>query len=71
MLENIGAGEGIRTLDPNLGKVVLYTRGCVAARDRSGRKAEWTESLADHPIARPIERTGHVHRATFKPLTKG
>ena len=22
--ENIGAGEGIRTLDPNLGKVVLY-----------------------------------------------
>jgi len=49
---------------------VLYTRGCVAARDRSGRKAEWTESLADHPIARPIERTGHVHRATFKPLTK-
>ena len=21
---NIGAGEGIRTLDPNLGKVVLY-----------------------------------------------
>ncbi len=23
-LENTGAGEGIRTLDPNLGKVVLY-----------------------------------------------
>ena len=23
-LENFGAGEGIRTLDPNLGKVVLY-----------------------------------------------
>jgi hypothetical protein len=23
-LENSGAGEGIRTLDPNLGKVVLY-----------------------------------------------
>ena len=23
-LEKIGAGEGIRTLDPNLGKVVLY-----------------------------------------------
>ena len=22
--EEIGAGEGIRTLDPNLGKVVLY-----------------------------------------------
>ena len=22
--ENSGAGEGIRTLDPNLGKVVLY-----------------------------------------------
>jgi len=22
--ENLGAGEGIRTLDPNLGKVVLY-----------------------------------------------
>ncbi len=22
--EKIGAGEGIRTLDPNLGKVVLY-----------------------------------------------
>ena len=22
--ENTGAGEGIRTLDPNLGKVVLY-----------------------------------------------
>jgi hypothetical protein len=22
--EHIGAGEGIRTLDPNLGKVVLY-----------------------------------------------
>ena len=22
--EDIGAGEGIRTLDPNLGKVVLY-----------------------------------------------
>jgi hypothetical protein len=22
--ENFGAGEGIRTLDPNLGKVVLY-----------------------------------------------
>ena len=22
--ERIGAGEGIRTLDPNLGKVVLY-----------------------------------------------
>ena len=21
---NVGAGEGIRTLDPNLGKVVLY-----------------------------------------------
>jgi hypothetical protein len=21
---NLGAGEGIRTLDPNLGKVVLY-----------------------------------------------
>ena len=24
MYGNIGAGEGIRTLDPNLGKVVLY-----------------------------------------------
>jgi hypothetical protein len=24
LLENFGAGEGIRTLDPNLGKVVLY-----------------------------------------------
>jgi hypothetical protein len=24
ILEKIGAGEGIRTLDPNLGKVVLY-----------------------------------------------
>jgi|HubBroStandDraft_4_1064222.scaffolds.fasta_scaffold61905_2 hypothetical protein len=23
-LGNLGAGEGIRTLDPNLGKVVLY-----------------------------------------------
>ncbi len=23
-LRNFGAGEGIRTLDPNLGKVVLY-----------------------------------------------
>ena len=23
-LEETGAGEGIRTLDPNLGKVVLY-----------------------------------------------
>lgn len=23
-LEEIGAGEAIRTLDPNLGKVVLY-----------------------------------------------
>jgi hypothetical protein len=23
-LKNIGAGEGIRTLDPDLGKVVLY-----------------------------------------------
>ncbi len=23
-LKNSGAGEGIRTLDPNLGKVVLY-----------------------------------------------
>jgi len=23
-LSNFGAGEGIRTLDPNLGKVVLY-----------------------------------------------
>ena len=23
-LETLGAGEGIRTLDPNLGKVVLY-----------------------------------------------
>jgi hypothetical protein len=23
-LINLGAGEGIRTLDPNLGKVVLY-----------------------------------------------
>ena len=23
-LEKFGAGEGIRTLDPNLGKVVLY-----------------------------------------------
>jgi hypothetical protein len=23
-LKKIGAGEGIRTLDPNLGKVVLY-----------------------------------------------
>ncbi len=23
-LREIGAGEGIRTLDPNLGKVVLY-----------------------------------------------
>lgn len=23
-LENFGAGEGIRTLDPDLGKVVLY-----------------------------------------------
>ena len=22
--EDIGAGEGIRTLDPNLGKVMLY-----------------------------------------------
>jgi hypothetical protein len=22
--EGLGAGEGIRTLDPNLGKVVLY-----------------------------------------------
>ena len=24
LLEEIGAGEGIRTLDPDLGKVVLY-----------------------------------------------
>ena len=24
LLRNFGAGEGIRTLDPNLGKVVLY-----------------------------------------------
>ena len=24
LLENFGAGEEIRTLDPNLGKVVLY-----------------------------------------------
>ncbi len=24
MFEKTGAGEGIRTLDPNLGKVVLY-----------------------------------------------
>jgi hypothetical protein len=24
ILENSGAGEGIRTLDPDLGKVVLY-----------------------------------------------
>jgi hypothetical protein len=24
MFRNFGAGEGIRTLDPNLGKVVLY-----------------------------------------------
>jgi hypothetical protein len=24
LIEGIGAGEGIRTLDPNLGKVVLY-----------------------------------------------
>ena len=24
VLEESGAGEGIRTLDPNLGKVVLY-----------------------------------------------
>jgi hypothetical protein len=24
MIEDFGAGEGIRTLDPNLGKVVLY-----------------------------------------------
>jgi hypothetical protein len=24
LVENFGAGEGIRTLDPNLGKVVLY-----------------------------------------------
>ena len=24
LLEKTGAGEGIRTLDPNLGKVVLY-----------------------------------------------
>ncbi len=24
LLKKIGAGEGIRTLDPNLGKVVLY-----------------------------------------------
>ena len=24
LLLRIGAGEGIRTLDPNLGKVVLY-----------------------------------------------
>jgi hypothetical protein len=24
MGRNFGAGEGIRTLDPNLGKVVLY-----------------------------------------------
>jgi hypothetical protein len=23
-VENFGAGEGIRTLDPDLGKVVLY-----------------------------------------------
>ena len=23
-LQDFGAGEGIRTLDPNLGKVVLY-----------------------------------------------
>ena len=23
-IKNFGAGEGIRTLDPNLGKVVLY-----------------------------------------------
>jgi hypothetical protein len=23
-LKNLGAGEGIRTLDPDLGKVVLY-----------------------------------------------
>ena len=23
-MKNFGAGEGIRTLDPNLGKVVLY-----------------------------------------------
>jgi hypothetical protein len=24
LLSKLGAGEGIRTLDPNLGKVVLY-----------------------------------------------
>jgi len=24
MVQETGAGEGIRTLDPNLGKVVLY-----------------------------------------------
>jgi hypothetical protein len=24
LIREIGAGEGIRTLDPNLGKVVLY-----------------------------------------------
>jgi hypothetical protein len=24
VMEKIGAGEGIRTLDPDLGKVVLY-----------------------------------------------
>jgi hypothetical protein len=24
IIEEFGAGEGIRTLDPNLGKVVLY-----------------------------------------------
>ena len=27
-MQKLGAGEGIRTLDPNLGKVVLIVRLC-------------------------------------------
>ena len=35
-----------------------------ASATRVGRAAEWTGLLADRPSL--IERTGHMHRATFK-----
>ena len=62
-LRDLGAGEGIRTLDPNLGKLVLY----LPARLRRYSKASHVAMRRDLRIRRLA--AGHTLRGDFIPYT--
>ena len=71
VVRKIGAGEGIRTLDPNLGKVVLYHWATPASHPPNQVRCGYCEPLgagiiqALRPCKRQITQSSRVGRGFF------